>query len=113
VVLTEGIFFGASIVAYFDPNSGFTIPGIILWTILDTLMFIEMYSLSCFGLILFTMTCTYIKYKYNDINDKIELSVKRGKHSLLKKAIIEHNIITKLVVKINEFYKFVLFDVYY
>src|SRR6185369_15317362 len=90
-----------------------TIIGIILWTILDTFMFIELYSIACFGLILFTMTCTYIKYKYIEINDKIQMSLKRGKHLLLKEAMAEHNVITKMVVKINEFYKFVLFDIYY
>jgi len=113
IIPSVGALFTASIAAYFEPNSGFTIPGIILWTILDIFVLVQFFSLTNFGLILLVMTTTYIKYKYNEINDKIHSSIKRGKHSLLKEAMNEHNIITQMVVKINIFFKFALFCIYY
>ena len=55
----------------------------------------------------------YLKYKFEEINTKIELSLKQMNIRLLMNAIHEHNYVERLTRDINDLFSKIIFIVYY
>ena len=66
-----------------------------------------------FGLILGFSSTQYLKYKFEEINTKIELSLKQMNIRLLMNAIHEHNYVERLTRDINDIFSRIIFILYY
>ena len=76
------------------------------------------FSIQCFGyvwtgFILWFMSTLYLKYKFIEINEKIELSLKHSNINLLMNAIEEHNYVEIMTKKFNHFFRMITFIIYY
>ena len=74
------------------------------------------FLIQCFGIVWlgFTIWFTYyLKYKFNEINHKIELSLKYSNIKLLLYAMKEHNYVEILTKKCNHFFRMITFIIYY
>ena len=76
------------------------------------------FSIQCFGyvwtgFILWFMSTLYLKYKFIEINEKIELSLKHSNINLLMNAIEEHNYVEIQTKKCNHFFRMITFIIYY
>ena len=101
-----------SIVAYLDPNSGFSLFATILWYISMVWLTVQFCAIPTVGFVIWFMTIQYLKYKFNEINDKIIECNKIANYGISMKAIKEHQILTKLTKDFNEFFKYILFVCY-
>ena len=76
------------------------------------------HSIQCFGYVwvgftMWFMSTLYLKYKFNEINEKIELSLKYSNINLLMNAIHEHNYVEIMTKKFNHFFRMITFIIYY
>ena len=76
------------------------------------------FSIQCFGYVwvgftMWFMSTLYLKYKFNEINDKIELSLKHSNINLLMNTIHEHNYVEIMTKKFNHFFRMITFIIYY
>ena len=97
----------------YGPESGYSLIGTIFWWILFSVFCVQLHGLVCYGFVQFYMSSAYLKYKYREVNEKIALSLKYRSHRMLMRAIDEHHLVTQMSVKFNNFYKYLLFDIYY
>ena len=65
------------------------------------------------GFTLWFMSTLYLKYKFIEIRDKIELSLKHSNINLLMNAIEEHNYVEIMTKKFNHFFRMITFIIYY
>ena len=65
------------------------------------------------GLILWFSSFQYLKYKFEEINTKIELSLKQMNIILLMNAIHEHNYVERLTRDVNALIRHIIFFGYY
>ena len=73
--------------------------------------FIAAYSMV--GAFLWLSSTQYLKYKFEEINTKIELSLKQMNIRLLMNAIHEHNYVERLTRDINDLFSRIIFIIYY
>ena len=66
-----------------------------------------------FGLFLWISSTQYLKYKFEEINTKIELSLKQMNIRLLMNAIHEHNYVERLTRDINDLFSRIIFFMHY
>ena len=93
-------------------NSGFNVFSAIFWTLCLLVSFIQFYAVVCFGFVSWTTTNIYLRYKFREINDKFMFSL-RSKPVSLTTIIVEHNAMCKLTEELNEFFKVLIFMLYY
>ena len=113
VFFTNMCLLGPAIFAYFDPNSGFSIIGITVWGVLDFVWMTQFYGIVSGGFIFWSMTTLYLKYKFLEVNQIIRISLKNNDYNLLMSKISEHQFIAKLTFDHNEFFKSIIFILYY
>ena len=113
VVSIYGLFIFAEFVAYFDPDSGFLLFNIIFWSIPHLLFLVFLFNLSCFGSVAAILSTLYLKYRFQEINRKIELSLKLKSIFFLLKAITEHNTTSKQTKDLNDSWGLIIFIIYY
>ena len=65
------------------------------------------------GFVLWFSSTLYLKYKFNEINEKIELSLKHSNINLLMNVIEEHNYVEIMTKKFNHFFRMITFIIYY
>ena len=110
VVMTK--FTLASIIAYLDPESGFLLFSILFWSIAFLALLIGLFAFLCLGIVAAMLSTLYLKYRFQEINDKIELSLKLESVVLLLKAITEHNTNSKQTKNLNDFWEIIIFILY-
>ena len=81
----------------------------ILWVI---------FSHNCFAIVwggftIWYMSTNYLKFKYREINYKIELSIKSENINLLMYSMKEHNYVEILTKRLNVFFRMITFIIYY
>ena len=113
VIITNGFMFGATVLAYLDPNSGFNLVSLIFWPIMTFIWTVQFYGIVSFGFIIWFMASTYLKYKFNEINEQIRISLKLKQVTSLQHCIRLHNLVTKLTKELNGFFSYMLFVLYY
>ena len=110
-ILTMAI--SSEVVAYLDPDSGFLMLSIIFWTILLFVYLVELFVTLCLGCVSATLSTLYLKYRFQEINEKIDLSLKLKSPVLLMIAITEHNINSKQTKNLNQFFGLIVFILYF
>ena len=113
VVLVSLVFITSLILAYIDPNTGYSLILTIFWSVMSIL--VTFYGFSTFALIflIWFFTTLYFKYKFNEINDSFIKSHKfLNKYSFLK-DIESHNRFVRLMDHLNRFLSWIIFFVYY
>ena len=64
-----------------------------------------------FGVVTVFLISFYLKFKFDEINAKIEFSLKNFNTRLLMSAINEHNFVTHLTSAVNHTLKYLLFNI--
>ena len=100
-------------IAYFDPEESFNLISIILWSPITVIWLMLFYSTASVGYLSWYLIALYLKSKFKEINRDIDRSLKHLNSRLLMNAMIKHNLVTKKLVELNEFYKFNVFIVYF
>ena len=77
-----------------------------------------MFSHNCFAIVwggftLWYMSTNYLKFKYREINCKIEISLKYSNINLFINVIKEHNYMDILTERLNVFFQMITFIIYY
>ena len=100
-------------VNYFDFNSHKSLMKMIFWNIIYSIYLIQDCGILWTGFIGIYQITLYLKYKFNEINHKILLSLKNSDLNSLLNAINEHNFIENLNNDINHSFKYFIFIIYY
>ena len=109
VILTNTLCNGAVIMAYFDPNQGFHWYSVIAGTVSFFIFLISLYATVAAGVVFWTLPSFYLKYKFTEITEEIQLSIDLKDVNLLISAIKEHNSISVLTEELNQFFKYIIF----
>ena len=86
---------------------------LLLINILWAIHMVQSFAIIWIGFTIWYMASNYLKYKYREINDKIELSLKYKNINLLMTAIKEHNYVEILTKRWNHFFRVMTFIIYY
>ena len=113
VFISNVVLLGSAVFAYFEPNSGFSIIGITFWGVLDFVWMTQFYGIVSGGFIFWSMTTLYLKYKFLEVNEIIRFSLENNDYHLLMSKMREHQFIAKLTFEHNEFFKLMIFILYY
>ena len=77
------------------------------------LWLIQFYGMVCVALVLWFMITKYLKYKFQEINDEIKWCLRYNNSQHLIQAIHKHNLMERMTREFNEFFKYIMFLVYY
>ena len=94
----------AVFIAYFDPKTGYSLFFVIFWSIVIILVAIYFYSVSVFVAIIWYLSTIFLKYKFTEIHELIERSVKTGDKRLLMNSIHIHNSVEVLTHSLNKYF---------
>ena len=112
-ILVSYLFASCTIYAYFDPNTGYSLIITIFWSFMSILWAISFYSFTPILMCSWYFSTLFLKYKFNEINESIEMSVRTGNTNLLMHSIYSHNSVAKLTKYLNKFFSFFIFIMYY
>ena len=113
VLSVSSLFCFAAIVVYLDPESGFSLTSVIFWLLLFFVFLLQLFSLLSMGFVCCTLSMLYLKYKFKEIHENIESSLKFRNRLLLMKAIKEHNTNAEKTKELNEFFSLIIFNLYF
>ena len=113
IILTNTLCNGSVIVAYFDPNQGFHWYSVLAGTVSFFIFLINLYATITVGIVAWTLPSFYLKYKFNEIAQQVQLSLHLKNTTILMSAIREHHSISVLTEELNHFFKYMIFIVYY
>ena len=111
VLATWGIIGMTTVIEYI--NEQFYLISILIWNLLFLGSLIQFYGIVWIGLVVSVLITLYLKYKFREINDLIEFSLKVDNKSLLWRAIAEHNYICVKTSQLNDFFSHMVFQLYY
>ena len=111
--MTNGLFIYVSILAYLDPESGFTLISLIFWNTVLFAFILQIYSIISVGFIVLFLIPLYILYLFREIEDKIHFSLKFRNSYTLFCALFRHNYIAKLTKELNYTLSLFIFLIYY
>ena len=113
VIITNILMTSATLIAYFDQHSGFTLIGILFWTSLQFIWTLHFYGIVSVGFVVWFMTTLYLKYKFEEINENIEIGIEFKSYKSLISSIERHQLATQLTKQFNDFFSYILFSMYY
>ena len=102
-----------TIIAHFDAEQSFDLLMVVIWTPITIIWLALFYSTSMIGFISWYLVALYLKSKFKEINQDIEQSLNQSNGQILVKAMFEHNLVTKKLDELNEFFKYMVFIFYY
>ena len=113
IIVTNGFMGTATIIAYMDPNSGFTLLGVIFWSVMTFFWTVQFYALVSLGFVIIFVICLYLKFRFREITEEIKRHLNYRNSMLLIKTFKSHQDAAKLTSELNEFLKYVIFILYY
>ena len=113
LILAHIVFYSVQINNYMDPNSGYSLFWMAMWVTPTYLFLKHGTGVLCVGTCYWIFCAFYLKYVFSDTKNKLEMCLKLRNPRLLKKAIVEHNSAVKLCEELNEFFKYMVFLLYY
>ena len=113
VIVTNGFMLGATLLAYSDPESGFSMIGVIFWSVLTLIWTIQFYGTVTVLFIVWFMTTFCIKNQFLEINDQIELALRTNDESHLMRLINDHHKAERMTEELNQFFCLLIFVLYY
>ena len=87
--------------------------GLVFYNILFFIFSVQCFAYLWVGLFIWFASTQLLRYKFIEINDKIELSLKQSNVNRLISAIIEHNYIEVLTKRLDHFFRVMIFIIYY
>ena len=113
IILSNIMINGSVIMAYLDPISGFHWYSVLAGSVSVFISLITIDATITVSLVLWTLPSLYLKYKFNEISQQIQLSLHLKDPALLMATINEHHSIARMTEDINHFFKYIIFIVYY
>jgi lysylphosphatidylglycerol synthetase-like protein (DUF2156 family) len=98
---------------YLNGKSFIELVAAILWTILSFIWIINVYSIFTLGLFCWYLFALYLRYAFSDVHNKIVNDFRWGNKSMIIKAFVEHNRVSQHVYRLNEFFKHMVFVLYF
>ena len=87
--------FGIDIYEYLNSDYGYYILSIIIWDAIELGTIIQLFSIINGGFLLSAFCALYLKYRFREIVNRIEQSLRRKNKIHFKRAIIEHDKATR------------------
>ena len=113
VLLSFGLISSSTVIAYFDQRSGFVALSLFVWNLFLFAFFTQLYALVSIGFVIWTLSSLYLKYKFNEVSDRIAFALRAQNKNELMSAISEHNSVSKQTEDLNEFFSKIIFVLYY
>ena len=113
VLVFYTVYIIAIIIAYLDPNSGFSLILCIFWSLIFLVLLLQLFGFVVTGFVMWVLSALYLKYKFYEINGKILKSFRFMNNSLLLNAINEHNSISEQTKQLNELFSLSIFLLYF
>ena len=113
VMIASLLFCGAPIVAYFDNKYDFTIPSIVFFNICAIVWLVQFYCIVCSGFVAWSLPFFYLRLKFREIYETIEICVKHHNIDVLKRVISQHNRLATQTKLVDDVFRFVVFIIYY
>ena len=101
------------ILAYLDTDSGYSLFFVLIWSLLTLTWSFLFCAIITFYLIIWYLTALFLKYKFNEINETIEMSVRTQNLYSLMNSIKTHNCVSVLTHDLNKYCKVLIFIAYY
>ena len=113
VIVTNGFMFGATLLAYNDPKSGFSTIGVVFWSVLTLIWTIQFYGNVLVLFIIWFMVTFCVKNQFFENNDKIKRALRTNNQLFLIRLINDHHKAEKMTVELNQFFRLLIFVLYY
>ena len=97
-------------IRYFVSSVFNTKSSVIFWSLLFFIFLLQLFSLVSMGFVACYLSILYLKYKFSEVTEKIELSLKLKNRLIL---ITEHNSIAKQTKDLNELFSLIIFNIYF
>ena len=94
---------------YFDQKSYLSVIKMIFWNLIYSIFLVQNCGILFITFIAMFESALYLKYRFNEINTKITVSLKYFNLKLLLQSIEEHNYIEIINNQLNNTFKFILF----
>ena len=113
VIVTNVFMMGATLLAYSDPKSGFSLIGVVFWSVLTLIWTLQFYGYVSFGFTIWFITIYYMKNQFLVINDNIKLAIRTNNQHYLIGLIKDHQKAEKLTEELNKFFRLMIVVLYY
>ena len=106
--------FGLSLILLINHEFNFyLLASFIFFNVIMVIFSIQCFGYVWLGFIIWFMSTLYLKYKFIEINEKIELSLKHSNINLLMYSMKEHNYVEIMTKKFNHFFRKITFIIYF
>ena len=113
-LLTSTIFTTANILAYYySAGSAFTLIITVIWAILLIIWFINFTGIFIISIFMWYAMMLYMRYKFNEVHNKVMYGFITGNKSLIIKAFVEHNLVSQNIHRLNHFFNYMVFVIYF
>ena len=113
IIFSNVSLFIATLLAYFDPKSGFSMLGVIFWSLMTLIWLIQFFGYIAEGSIIWIISNIYLKYQFLQINDKIKLAFRTNDQRYLIRLINDHHMTEKMTQELNGFFRYMILMIYY
>ncbi len=105
------------ILGYVSTEFNFNMFSALSFLIFQSTTFYHLFGMVGFGVILWYVSCLYLYLKFKEVYIKIRLANKSNQYHLsslqILLAIKEHNFVEKMTKDFNQFYRILIFIIYY
>ena len=91
VVFSSLLYIGSSIVAYFDHEYDFFIPSLVFFNLCVVVWILQHYCIVSAGFVAWSVPLFYLKFKFREIHENIQICLKKNNLNALKNLISQHN----------------------
>ena len=113
VVFSSLMFIGSSVFAYFDHKYDFFIPSLVFFNICVVIWILQHYCIVSAGFVAWSVPLFYLKFKFKEIQENIQICIKQNNFNALKNVISQHNSLVIQTEQVNEVFRFVVLILYY
>jgi hypothetical protein len=101
------------IMTYLEPKSNFMVVSMIFFQVCFFVFSLQYYCIVCTGFVAWSVSFFYLIFKFKEIHQDIQQSIKHNNSKRLSQAIINHHQIVIQTQDINHIFKWVVFILYY
>ena len=113
VISTSVTFIAPTFVAYFQHKYQMFIIPLIFFNICLIVWILQFYCIVTAGFVAWSVPLFYLKFKFQEIHDMLEICVKHNNMNALKNLISQHNTLSVQTKYVDGVYQFVIFILYY
>ena len=101
------------VIGYFDNKYDFSLLSIVIFDICHLFMIVQFYCIVSAGFVAWSVPFFYLKYKFKEIHQTIQMCVKQNNINVLKRVIAQHNRLVVQTKLIDDVFRFIVFILYY